>query len=1113
MGSTTVTINELPIAQPATGGSPCTSTTIELIGNSNVFGMGETYSWTGPNGFISDEQNPAMNGGEGSYFLTVTLNGCSSVPVELLVSPGTPPIATAANGGPFCVGDIIDLTGSVNATGTNVEYAWSGPNGYISTMQNPLDATEAGTYELVVTVDGCVSNMDGTTVVINTTPVAELTTTPVTLCNTSNEGSTLDFGPLVISGDQGGIWTEQTSSGASGTLPNLDFDGVPAGDYEFVYTTNSAIAPCMDQSFSITIRVEECACPGVTLNTPSPLCNVDGSLDLSTLVNIGPDGFWSILSTPAGTNPADLNNTILDATNADQGIYTLQYTLIDGVPIDCETDFTIDLEVNSSSTAGIANAPVNFCDEEIGTVDLFSELNGADMGGIWTIVQGDPAGFDAVSGSFATVGQPSDIYIFQYELISNGACPGDAELVTVNINELPTAEAGMGTTLVCGVSDFVINGSGTMSNDIQITWSGPGMIIDGDTYNPTINSSGIFTLTVENTITGCISTDEVEIFQDGNIPVVTVGPANPLTCDSISVTLFAGTDLMTPVEYTWTGPGITSLNENDQNPIVSVEGEYFVTIFNPSNNCISTPELVTVIDNSESPQIDLIVPLELLDCDTDGLLVDASGSQGVGELSFTWTDSSNEIISMASAFEITEPGDYQLLVTNTETGCTALETFIIEQDLTEPIPMIATPGIIDCINPSVIVSGSSQSSGTDPLFNWFDEAGNLLLSDNANLPVTTEGVFTLEVINQENQCSATAEITVIADQEAPLINIVTPEMFDCTISEITLSAEGSAVGGNIIYEWQNASNEIIGTDLLVEISEIGDYELIVTDTENGCTSQQIVEVENDGEEIETALIITEPSVCFGEDNGLIVFSEVIGGTAPFNYSIGEEVLTPQNAFFNLTPGVYELMIEDALGCEYETEVTVTEPDQIGLSIDLNLETDESLFFGDSLILSADPFLPGTEIDTFFWDQPELIRCEDEDCFEGVVNNLFDPTSFTGTLIDTSGCRVSTTVAITIEKVREIFIPNSFSPNGDGINDIFFINGGRGIAQVNSFQVFNRWGEVVFSDTNFQPNDPDRGWNGIFRGQSVNPAVFVYVAEIAFVDGFEELYSGDVTVVK
>ena len=680
----------------------------------------------------------------------MTLNGCSSVPVELIVAPGTPPVATAANGGPFCEGDIIDLSGSVNATGTDVEYSWTGPNGYISSMQNPLDATESGTYNLVVTVDGCVSNMDETMVVINTTPVAELTTNPITLCNTSNEGSTLDFGPLVISGDQGGIWTEQTSSGASGTLPNLDFDGVPAGNYEFVYTTNSAIAPCIDQSFSITITVEECACPGVTLNTPAPLCNVDGSVDLSTLVNTGPDGFWSILNSPPGTNPAELNNTILDATNADQGPYTLQYTLIDAVPIGCGTDFTIDLEVNSASTAGIANAPLNFCIEDIGTVDLFSELTGADGGGTWTIVQGDPGGFDAVSGSFATVGQPSDVYVFQYEILANGACPGDAELVTININELPTAEAGMGTTLVCGVNDFVINGNGSTGNDIQITWTGPGMIIDGDTYTPTINSSGIFTLTVENTLTGCISTDEVEIFQDANIPVVNVGTANPLTCDSISVTLFASTDLTTPVEYTWTGPGITSMNENDQNPLVSVEGDYFVTIFNPANSCTSSPALVTVEDNSQSPAIDFVVPLEMLDCDTEGILVDASGSQG--NLSFTWTNSVNEIISTASSFEITEPDSYQLLVTNTETGCTATESFIIDQDLTEPIPMIATPGMLDCNNPSIIVSGSSQSSGSDPVFNWFDASGNLLTSDNADLTVTTAGVFTLEVINQENQC-------------------------------------------------------------------------------------------------------------------------------------------------------------------------------------------------------------------------------------------------------------------------------------------------------------------------------------------------------------------------
>ena len=134
-----------------------------------------------------------MNGGEGSYFLTVSLNGCSSLPVELVVSPGTPPVATAANGGPFCEGDIIDLSGSVNATGTDVSYSWSGPNGYISTMQNPLDATEPGDYNLVVTVDGCVSNMDATTVTINELPIAQpatggspCTSTTIELLGNSN---------------------------------------------------------------------------------------------------------------------------------------------------------------------------------------------------------------------------------------------------------------------------------------------------------------------------------------------------------------------------------------------------------------------------------------------------------------------------------------------------------------------------------------------------------------------------------------------------------------------------------------------------------------------------------------------------------------------------------------------------------------------------------------------------------------------------------------------------------------------------------------------------------------------------------------------------------------
>ncbi len=1088
----TVVTNAQPIATIDGATSFCSGNDIILTGPAGMSG----YEWTGG----STEASIIVSTG-GEYGLTVTNNGCTDEASILVTeSASLTPMITGET--IICENDLTTLDAGNGFAGYNWESGF---------QTQTVSVTQPGIYTVTVSDAAGCTGETFIEVMQNTTPIAELTSNPVTLCNTSAEGSTLDFGPLVISGDQGGNWVETTSSGASGTFPNLDFDGVIPGEYTFVYTTNSAIAPCVDPSYTITITVEECACPGVNLNTPAPLCNVDGSLDLSTLVNSGPDGSWMILSTPAGISPANLNNTILEAANADQGTYTLQYTLIDAVPNGCETEFTVDLEINRASTAGVANAPLDFCSDEGNTVDLFSELIGGDTGGNWTIIQGDAAGYDNGDGSFITNGQPSGTYVFQYELMANGACPGDTELVTININELPTAEAGTGTTLVCGMNDFMLTANGTTGNDIQVSWTGPGMITDGDTYTPTITSPGIFTLTVENTVTGCSSTDIVEIMQDDDVPVVNVATANPLTCDSLSVVLFSNTDLTTPVDYSWTGPnGFVSM---EQYPSVNTAGEYFVTIFNPDNNCTSSPALVMVMDNSQTPTIDIVVPLDPLDCDTDALLVDASGSQGGDDLSFSWTNSDNEIISTAAAFEITSPGNYELMISNMVTGCTAMGSFMIEQDITEPIPSIATPGIIDCNNPSVIVTGTSQGSGNNPIYNWYDINGNLIISDNADFAATSAGIYTLEVVNGENQCSATTEVTVMDDLATPIVNISNPDMLDCTVTEITLSGEGSDTGDNIAYEWQNAVNEVIGTNLSVEITDIGNYELIVTNTDNGCTAQENVAVENNGEDIETAVIITEPSDCFEADNAVIIFSEVMGGTAPFNYSIGDEVLSAQNAYFNLSPGVYEVTVEDALGCEWETEVTVTEPDELDLTIDLNLEADQSLFFGDSLILNANTFVPDNQIDTLIWNQPNLIRCEDEDCYEGVVNNLFDPTSFSATLIDTAGCTVTATVAIGIEKEREIYIPNSFSPNDDGINDIFFINGGRGIDRINSFIVYNRWGEVVYSNANFQPNDPDQGWDGTFRSKGVNPAVFVYVAEIKFIDGFEEMYSGDVTVIK
>jgi gliding motility-associated-like protein len=75
-----------------------------------------------------------------------------------------------------------------------------------------------------------------------------------------------------------------------------------------------------------------------------------------------------------------------------------------------------------------------------------------------------------------------------------------------------------------------------------------------------------------------------------------------------------------------------------------------------------------------------------------------------------------------------------------------------------------------------------------------------------------------------------------------------------------------------------------------------------------------------------------------------------------------------------------------------------------------------------------------------------------------------------------------------------FLPNTFTPNGDGQNDIFYIRG-KGIQSVKSFRIFNRWGQLVFERSNFNIEEPRYGWDGRLNGQLVNPDVFVYVVEM------------------
>jgi len=148
--------------------------------------------------------------------------------------------------------------------------------------------------------------------------------------------------------------------------------------------------------------------------------------------------------------------------------------------------------------------------------------------------------------------------------------------------------------------------------------------------------------------------------------------------------------------------------------------------------------------------------------------------------------------------------------------------------------------------------------------------------------------------------------------------------------------------------------------------------------------------------------------------------------------------------------------------------------------------------------------------SYLWSPSTTLNCTD--CPQPVASPKLN-TKYTVTFTDSNGCRnVGSVQVVVICKDANVFIPNTFSPNGDGSNDKFYIRG-RGLDRVKSIRIFNRWGEVVFEQTNFPVNDPLYGWDGKYKGHEALPDVYVYQVEV-FCDNSQIIHlDGNIALIK
>ncbi len=259
-------------------------------------------------------------------------------------------------------------------------------------------------------------------------------------------------------------------------------------------------------------------------------------------------------------------------------------------------------------------------------------------------------------------------------------------------------------------------------------------------------------------------------------------------------------------------------------------------------------------------------------------------------------------------------------------------------------------------------------------------------------------------------------------------------------------------------------------------------------------------------QVAAQLLDIENINCLGEDSGTIRV-EGVGGIPPYSYSIDGGVSFQESGDLdNLPVGMYAIMVKDQKACIGELEATIV--DRSNLSVNILME--ESLVpLGTNIVLETEVFPTNNSIQ-YSWSNADLLDCND--CPNPSYTAL-QPTYFAVTVTDEDNCSATDSVLIQINPNRELYIPNVFSPNNDGINDRFGLFGGSAVQEILFLRIFDRWGNIVYEQESLPSGSTSLGWDGTFNGRDVPAGVYTYYAAALFIDEGEVIFEGYVTIVR
>jgi gliding motility-associated-like protein len=933
------------------------------------------------------------------------------------------------------------------------------------------DALNEGTESIILRVDNTCECLNNTSefLIVDPTPLELQLPDPDTAC----QGTPIDLIPTVNGGEGG--YNFSWSDGSIDSVLNTVYT---AGDSLYILT----VADACQQTTSDTIRL---TAPLITATISGSYALCSGGSVVVPVILSGATSYEIVVNENGSpVNYSGGPDTIFLTYSSPQNISLIS---VDG-----------DNCPGQTSGNAVISQPNFGLTATVNPVACF----GAASGSIALSVSGNPADYQFDWADPAITGtNPTGLTAANYPVsISNSnGCTLDTFFVITQ----PLAALSLGLQSSQG-QDCSQAGSAALdisggTGSYVIDWGDAGAmtlqrndLIGGQNYSVSVTDDN-----------NCTTSLTVTIADDRRTMDATIGSQSglQLSCSTPQLNLGAAFN-SGPVNYRWRDQNGLLLSVTDS-VLVGQPGTYSLVVVDSSSGCLDSQSVV-VTQSNDFLTLETGGP-HLLDCNDPSITITATTPGFSDPVNYSWIAPSGMVISTADSITgISVPGTYQLTAEQVDNGCISTTAVIITEDFQAPaLELLLTPLSCSVDTATLLVQNPAGSYQ----YNWSSQNGTISGDVNtASLRVLSAATYQLRATDPANGCflDTLVEINRLGDS---LVASAGPDIsLDCEAQMAIISGSSSPILSGTSYRWLDDTGLEISDQRELEVTATGNYTLEVIHPVSGCVSSDAIRVENEGPESVLYTLLPAPCVEIG---ATLTINEVVGGLPPYRYFYDDEavILNDSGAISGLTAGSHTLTVEDANGCQQSVPLLLFEPRTFeGEATAVSIRLGEAVELGFSTNRDEDIVL-------ISWSGSDELSCVN--CSNPLIE--LPLASFTARvqLVDDEGCELFLNQEVFVDRRELVYAPTAFSPGIlDGINDKFTLFGDpRFVTNVDYLRIFDRWGGMIWSNSNFPINDERAGWDGTQNGEALSGNAYIFSALVTYFDGSQEVISGNINIIR